>query len=264
MVTVVTVTVYLQIFWLFSLFFVPLQTESKNAIQDMTEEDIRRIVDDERAEQLTVQLCRHWEVASQRLAELVQDLEDGMDTCVEAEIYAAVMRMQSCVMALMELNKMPCAFLFSEYFDRISQTVSNASIRQSAMTLFKRLLIEQPAKGERHDSFFEHVAQTMAQHAALPSEKQQTIKQKISPLNHVFALFAQYLKPEDLMMVASMIQEINAESGVDDQEEVIGRVKEMRQAMDALAGQMGENGLNLLICLLLLVLLPGLLVNMMQ
>ena len=30
----------------------------------MTTEEIKRIVDDEQAEQLTVQLCRHWEVAS--------------------------------------------------------------------------------------------------------------------------------------------------------------------------------------------------------
>ena len=39
----------------------------------MTKEDIKKIVDDERAEQLTVQLCRHWEVATERLAVLVED-----------------------------------------------------------------------------------------------------------------------------------------------------------------------------------------------
>ena len=110
----------------------------------MNEENIRKIVDDERAEQLTAQLCRHWEVATRRLAELVQDLEGDMDTCVEAEVYATVMRLQSCVTALMELNKIPCFFLFSEYLERISQTVSNTSIRQSAITLLKRLFAEQP------------------------------------------------------------------------------------------------------------------------
>lgn len=230
----------------------------------MTKEDIKIIVDDERAEQLTAQMCRHWEVATERLEALVQDIEAEMDTCVEAEIYAAIMRMQSSVMALMELNKMPCAFLFSEYLDRISQTVSNASIRQSVMTLFKRMLAEQPAKGMRHDPFFEHVIQMMAQHNALPKEKQQAIDQRISPLNHVLALCAQYLSPNDVMMVASLIKDINAEGDTSNQEEVIGRVTEMRQAMDDLAGKMGENSLNLLICLILLVLLPGLLVNMMQ
>ena len=81
----------------------------------MTTEEIKRIIDDERAEQLTAQSCRHWEVATKRLEGLVQELDDGMDTCVEAEIYAALMRMQSSVMALMELNKMPTACLFSEY-----------------------------------------------------------------------------------------------------------------------------------------------------
>ena len=48
----------------------------------MTTEEIKRIIDDERAEQLTAQLCRHWEVATKRLEGLVQELNDGMDTCV--------------------------------------------------------------------------------------------------------------------------------------------------------------------------------------
>ena len=81
----------------------------------MTTEDIKRIVDDERAEQLTVQLCRHWEVASARLEALVEDIESDMEICVEAEIYAAMMRMQSAVMALMELSKLPCTYLFTAY-----------------------------------------------------------------------------------------------------------------------------------------------------
>ena len=230
----------------------------------MTEEEIKRIVDDERTEQLTTQLCRHWEVATQRLEALVKDLADGMDICVEAEVYAAVMRMQSAVMALTELNNKPCAFLFSEYLDRISKTVSNASIRQSVMTMFKRLLTEQSTKGGRHDSFFELVIRMMVQHAALPKEKQDVIMEKVSPMQHVFALFAQYLKPEDLMMVASLIQEINAESDADDQEEIVGHVMAMRQAMDDLASKMDESRLHLLMCLVLLVLLPGLMVSMMQ
>ena len=95
----------------------------------MTTEDIKRIVDDERAEQLTVLLCRHWEVASARLEALVEDIESDMEICVEAEIYAAIMRMQSAVMALMELNKIPTAYLFSEYIDRIAKSVSDTSIR---------------------------------------------------------------------------------------------------------------------------------------
>ena len=81
----------------------------------MTTEDIKKIVDDERAEQLTAQLCRHWEVATKRLEGLRKELEDGMDTCAEAEIYAALMRMQSAVMALMELSKLPCTYLFTAY-----------------------------------------------------------------------------------------------------------------------------------------------------
>ena len=95
----------------------------------MTTEEIKKIVDDERAEQLTVQLCRHWDVATQRLECLAQELTDHIDTCVEAEIYAVLMRMQKTMMALIELNKIPTTFLFSEYLDRINQTVSNNSIR---------------------------------------------------------------------------------------------------------------------------------------
>ena len=139
----------------------------------MTKEEIKRIVDDERAEQLTAQLCRHWEVATERLVALVQDLDAGMDTCVEAEIYAALMRMQNSVMALMELNKIPTAFLFSEYLDRMAQAVANNSIRQSVMTLAERLLRDVPTKPK--DSFFELVTQMLTQHLALPKEQQKAI-----------------------------------------------------------------------------------------
>ena len=40
----------------------------------MTAEEIRKIVDDERTEQLTAQVCRHWQVAADRLEGLVQEL----------------------------------------------------------------------------------------------------------------------------------------------------------------------------------------------
>ena len=63
----------------------------------MTAEEIKKIVDDERAEQLTALLCRHWGVATQRLDTLALEVTDGMDTCTEAEIYAALMRMQRAV-----------------------------------------------------------------------------------------------------------------------------------------------------------------------
>ena len=52
----------------------------------MNAEEIKRIVDDERAEQLTALLCRHWEVATARLEGLTEKLAADMDTCVEAEI----------------------------------------------------------------------------------------------------------------------------------------------------------------------------------
>ena len=142
----------------------------------MTTEEIKKIVDDERAELLTVQLCRHWEVATRRLEALAQEVELGMDTCIEAEIYAALMRMQSAVMALIELNKIPITFLFSEYLDRINQTVSNNSIRQSVITLIQQLL-RGTSTCKQGASFFDLVLQMIAQHVALPVEQQEIIRQ---------------------------------------------------------------------------------------
>jgi len=228
----------------------------------MTKEDIKKIVDDERAEQLTAHLCRHWEVATRRLEELVQDLETDMDTCVEAEIYAAVMRMESAVMAIMELNKIPSVYLFSGYLDRIGKTVSNASIRQSVMFLMQRLLSPQPAK--QRASFFDLVTKTLAQHFALPKEKQETIEQKCSPMQHIFAVCAQHLKPDDLMMVAQVIQSINAEGNSMGQDEITGHLQNMRQAMDDLSVKISESQQMMLILLLLLMLLPELLVGLMR
>ena len=47
--------------------------------EDMNTAEIKSIVDDERAEQLTAQLCHHWDVATQRLDTLAQEVTNGMD-----------------------------------------------------------------------------------------------------------------------------------------------------------------------------------------
>ena len=229
----------------------------------MTTEEIKKIVDDEQAEQLTAQLCRHWEVATQRLECLAQELNDNMDTCIEAEIYAALMRMQKTVMALMELNKIPTAFLFSEYFERITKTVSNTSIRQSVMTLVERLLGEKSEK-QQQSSFFDLIIQSLAQHFAMSPEQQEAIQQKVSPMQHIFAVCAQHLNPNDLMMVASIIQNLDTEGDTMSQEETTNQLKEMRQAMDELNIKMSESLQMMLIWLLLLMLLPSLMVSLMQ
>lgn len=226
----------------------------------MTAEEIKRIVDDERAEQLTAQLCRHWEVATERLEGLVQELEAGIDTCIEAEIYAAMMRMQSSLMALMELNKIPTAFLFSEYLERIAKAVSDNGIRQSVMTLAERLLTE-PSNNQQ-TSFFDLVSQTLAQHLNLPIEQQQAIQQKVSPVQYFLSTCAQYLKPDDLMMVASIIPNLNTENN--NQEEILGQTKNMREAMEGLATMMNENLQTMLIWLVILMMLPGMMIKIMQ
>ena len=229
----------------------------------MTTEEIKRIVDDERAEQLTVQLCRHWEVATQRLDTLAQEVTNGMDTCTEAEIYAALMRMQRAVMALMNLNKIPTAFLFSEYLDRISQTISDSSMQKSVVTLMEQLLGKTPAN-KQEASFFDQVIQMIAQHEALPKEQQEAIQQQFSPMKYIFGVCAQHLKPEALMMVAQIIQNINKEGNTEDQEEVTSQIQDMRQAMETLDSQMSKNLQLMLIWLLSLMLLPSLLVSVFQ
>ena len=229
----------------------------------MTTEEIKKIIDDKCAEQLTALLCHHWDVATQRLDTLAQEVTDGMDTCLEAEIYAALMRMQRAVMALMELNKIPTAVLFSEYLDRINKTVSNNSIRQSVMTLVQRLLGGTPAR-KQTAAFFDLVVQTMAQHAALSTEQQEAIRQQVSPMQYIFSVCAQHLNPEDLMMVAQIIQNINTESDAENQEEIISQIQNMRQAMETLDSQMSERLPMMLIELLILMFLPSMMVRLMQ
>ena len=228
----------------------------------MNTETIKRIVDDERVERLTAQLCRHWDVATERLEELVQDLNEGMDTCAEAEIYAALMRMQSAVMALMELNKLPCTYLFTAYLERIAKTVSNEDIRGSVVKLIEQLFSKKSAQPQT--SFFDMVNQSMAQHFALSPEHQATIQQKVMPMQQIFAICAQLLKSTDLMMFASIIQELNTEGNAMDHEETIQHLKKMRQAMDTLATQMNENLQMMLIWLGILTLLPSMMVSLMQ
>ena len=52
--------------------------------EDMNTAEIKSIVDDERAEQLTAQLCHHWDVATQRLDTLAQEVTNG--THVEVRV----------------------------------------------------------------------------------------------------------------------------------------------------------------------------------
>ena len=229
----------------------------------MTTEEIKSIVDDKRAEQLTTLLCRHWDIATERLAALAQEVTDGMDTCTEAEIYAALMRMQRAVMALMELNKIPTAFLFSEYLDRVNQTVSNSSIRQSVIALAQRLM-GKTAVNQQATSFFDLIIQTMAQHMALSAEQQKAARQQVSSTQYLLSVCAQHLNPMDLMMVAQTIQEINTEGEAKNPEEMISQIQHMRQVMETLDSEMSGSMQMMLIELLILMLLPSLMVSMMQ
>jgi hypothetical protein len=72
------------------------------------------------------------------------------------------------------------------------------------------------------------------------------------------------LKPDDLMMVAQVIQNINAEGNTLSQEEITGHLQSMRQIMDELSGKMAESRLKMLIMLTLLMIMPELLVKLLQ
>lgn len=228
----------------------------------MTNEEIKKIVDDERVEQLTVQACHHWEIATQRLDELTKELDAKVDTCVEAEIYAAQMRMQSAVMALVELNKMPCAYLFTEYIGRIEKVVSDGSIQCSIMTLMNLLQDEQFAK--KKGDFLDFVIQSTIQNVALPREQQKSLEQKISPMQQFLSICAQNLNPKDLMMVLNMIQEVNNEDGDNDNEETVDFIQTIRKMTDDLSVVMTDNLQTMAMWLLILMMLPDLIMKLIK
>jgi hypothetical protein len=228
----------------------------------MTNEEIKKIVDDERVEQLTVQACHHWEIATQRLDELTKEINAKVDTCVEAEIYAAQMRMQSAVMALVELNKMPCAYLFTEYVDRIEKVVSDGSIQCSIMTLMNLLQDEQLTK--KKGDFLDFVIQSTIQNVALPREQQKSLEQKISPMQQFLSICAQNLNPKDLMMVLNMIQEVNNEDGDNDNEETVDFIQTIRKMTDDLSVVMTDNLQTMAMWLLILMMLPDLIMRLIK
>ena len=59
-------------------------------------------------------------------------------------------------------------------------------------------------------SFFDLLMQQLSQNASMSPEQQEDIQQKASPEQYVFGVCAQHLNPEDLMMVAQVIQNMKA------------------------------------------------------
>ena len=228
----------------------------------MRTEEIKKIVDDERTEQLTVQVCRHWQVAADRLECLVQELADGMDTCVEAEVYAAIMRMQSTMTALVELNKMPCAFLYSEYLDRIDKMVCNNSLRKSVITLTSNYLGEPLA--HKSVSFVDLSQQMMNQYFAMPPQEAKNAQPESSPLQYFMYVCAQHLKPEDLIVMATIVNSINEKDASQDKDLATAYFKTLHQAMDSIGTGLTNNMQVMVLWLLVLMLLPGMLVSIMK
>jgi hypothetical protein len=192
----------------------------------------------------------------------VQELAEGMDTCVEAEIYAAIMRMQSVVATLVELNKMPCTFLFSEYIERMAKALNNAKMRQAVMALAGKLMSDESLP--ERTPFFDLLEQMIAQHMALPAEQQEAIQKQASPIGRLLSLCAQYMDPNDLMMLAPILQSANEGNDDDDKEETENYFKYLRGTMDNLASTMSEGLQGMMIWLLVLMMIPELAVNLFQ
>lgn len=229
----------------------------------MTTEEIKKIVDDEQAEQLTTLICRHWEVATQRLSTLAQEITDGMDTCIEAEIYAALVRMQRATTALLELNATPSALLVSEYLERIEKTVSNASLRQSVITLEQQLSGAEPAK-EQESSFFDVVTMMLTQPMTLPTEQQKAARQQFSPTQHIVSALAQHMKPDELLTMLQVVQTTDIDSEIQKMDETTNLVQDMRQVMETLDSRMSESLQMMLLELFILQILPSMTVSMIQ
>ncbi|UKK66715.1 hypothetical protein L6466_03700 [Prevotella communis] len=229
----------------------------------MTTEEIKKIVDDEQAEQLTTLICRHWEVATQRLSTLAQEITDGMDTCIEAEIYAALVRMQRATTALLELNATPSALLVSEYLERIEKTVSNASLRQSVITLEQQLSGAEPAK-EQESPFFDVVTMMLTQPMTLPTEQQKAARQQFSPTQHIVSALAQHMKPDELLTMLQVVQTTDIDSEIQKMDKTTNLVQDMRQVMETLDSRMSESLQMMLLELFILQILPSMTVSMIQ
>lgn len=229
----------------------------------MTTEEIKKIVDDEQAEQLTTLICRHWEVATQRLSTLAQEITDGIDTCIEAEIYAALVRMQRATTALLELNATPSALLVSEYLERIEKTVSNASLRQSVITLEQQLSGAEPAK-EQESPFFDVVTMMLTQPMTLPTEQQKAARQQFSPTQHIVSALAPHMKPDELLTMLQVVQTTDIDSEIQKMDETTNLVQDMRQVMETLDSRMSESLQMMLLELFILQILPSMTVSMIQ
>ena len=227
----------------------------------MTTEEIKTIVTDKEVERLTALFCHQWQVACERMNCLRKELSEGIDTNIEAEVYAALMRMQGGVMALMELAKKPCAFIFAESLDKCAKVIDNPLLHQAMTSLIKQYDEQNKATTA---SFLDFINSAMSQFVSLPAEQQADITQKVSALQQAFAMFAQTLQPEDLMMLVPLIQEIQAEGELANMKETSENLSKLRTTIDSITDSLASARLHLLILLLLLTILPAAILRQMM
>ena len=227
----------------------------------MNTEEVKRIVDGEKVEQLTKQVCHHWEVVSARLDELDDEYSPQVEACFVAEIYACILRLQSIIMTLMELNKLPSAFLFSEYLDRIGETMYDNETTHSALFLFQQINKEINIKPA---SFYDMFMQWFPQYFSLPKEEKEVALQGATPQQILFTTLVQNLNQENLMTAISAFQEIFSGDNEMSENKITQFFIDIHQSIDSISEKMTENLQLMLIILVIIMELPKVLVQFLQ
>ena len=82
------------------------------------------------------------------------------------------------------MNNKPCAYLFSEYLDRFSKTISDAGMRQSVLRLLELLSAE---SAKQQESFFDLVIKALSRQSYAADEQRNAQQQAVS-LQHIFGI----------------------------------------------------------------------------
>ena len=239
-----------------------MQDDNHKTLNKMTTEEIRNIIADEQVSRLTQQFCHHWQVAGERMACLTKELVEGIDTNVEAELYAILMRLQRTFVALMELNKKPFAYLFADSLERIEATLDDTPIRSAVMTLLRAAGAQETTQVQK-GSFFDIIGNSLAQLSS-PSDQQIVMENREASIAHLIGFIVKYLQPQELMSLIPIIQQMQEDDGTDDKEATEAQMEEMHTAFDEIASRMNSSRLQMGIMLLLTAIIPEVLVEQMK
>jgi len=217
---------------------------------NLTKEDIKRIVTDEEVERLTTTFCYQWKKATERIVGLMDEIKAGTAVSLEAEMYAAFMRMQQAILAMAQLNTKPDAFLYACYSDRMAEAVADVRLREAVVALLYQMDEEENAKDE---SFFDSIKEMLNQHASLSAEQQAMLNQKISPTQLLISNFMQSMKPEDMMQMAQVMMEIQKNYQPMEQGEMNDIIGNFQKQMEDIDNKLSSSKYGLLICMIIMI-----------